>query len=696
MAFELIQALRSGTSANRWAATGFSLVTAIGLLLLLPVTMLFVDLLIWKGRIPTYGQLAPARQKQFRDFWNADAMRVDEFKVAGQSEAEAWETRWETATVERLRRIVSPEAADAYIHQHESFPNGYRKAHVIDETRLGLLPTVVREQGRWTGVLTAELARAMPWTWRPGPDGNANDAFLGTLFATALSLAVVGGLAALAARHYASDAAIDLTCRLRRAISQHASRMGSVGRSPEAAQEAAELLTTRSAEAGEADERIARTLWRNRVLIGGTILLMLAIHPLLGAAILAGGAAVWLIVGQIVAAARRDARSATKILAAADGRLRESIDRQLLVKAYLMDRFAQNRIERQLDECTSAERRVRRGAALSRPLMTVVGGIGGVVLLFALGGLAIAGGVSVAGLVALLAASGLLLWAVRSLLHDRHVAKLGRSAIAQIGAFLDRRTDPGQTLDAEFLQPIGKRIEFHGVAVREPGTGTMLLDDVTASIAAGSRVAVVGADRDALKAFAHALMRFVEPTAGDIKADGKNLRWVTVDSLRTQLAYVAEDSLTMTDTVTNNIGCGDPGFGLPQVMEAAKVAHAHQFVQRLPYGYETLVGGPGVALTIGQQYRVALARAILRDPSVLIVEEPSASLDADSEALVEDTFARIRPGRTIIQLARREATLRAADTVYVLERGRIVATGTHDALMKSSDVYRRLGYRAAP
>jgi ATP-binding cassette subfamily B protein len=191
-------------------------------------------------------------------------------------------------------------------------------------------------------------------------------------------------------------------------------------------------------------------------------------------------------------------------------------------------------------------------------------------------------------------------------------------------------------------------------------------------------------------------MRFVEPTAGDIKADGKNLRWVTVDSLRTQLAYVAEDSLTMTDTVTNNIGCGDPGFGLPQVMEAAKVAHAHQFVQRLPYGYETLVGGPGYALTAGQQYRIALARAILRDPSVLIVEEPAASLDADTEALVEDTFARIRPGRTIIQLARRESTLRAADTVYVLERGRVVATGTHDSLMKSSDVYRRLGYRAAP
>ena len=156
---------------------------------------------------------------------------------------------------------------------------------------------------------------------------------------------------------------------------------------------------------------------------------------------------------------------------------------------------------------------------------------------------------------------------------------------------------------------------------------------------------------------------------------------------------VSEDAMTFMDTVSNNIGCGDPGFGLPQIMEAAKVAHAHQFIQKLPYGYETNVGGPGVVLTQGQQYRIALARAILRDPSVLIVEEPTVALDPDSLALVDDTLARIQPGRTILVMAHREATMRSADQILVLEKGRLVASGTHEILVQSSELYRRIGYR---
>lgn len=694
MANDAVGSLRAGGTRARGLAHACSAASGVCLVLLVPVLGLFVDLLVWKGRMPSYGTLAPARQKQFRDGWNADASRKDEFRIVGASEAESWETKWETATVKWLRDTVGPEAADAYIHVAESYPGGYKRTHVLDETRLGLLPTVAREHGRWTGSLLGGVARVMPWLWRPGGDGHANDGALISLTVVGLLLTIGAGAGAMGARHYACRVAIDLGLRVRRAVYQHAFRIGSVALSAEERGHVAGLLGDSARDIAEAEDRTLRATARNPIVLIGAAAMLLLVNPLLGAALLAAGAALWLIVGQVVARFRRDAREGERAFAAADARLRESTQRFLLVKAYLMDRFAQNRVERQLDDLAAADLRIRRGHAFSRPFLLAVGSVAAVALLAVLGGIVLAGGLSVAGLAMLLAAGLLFVAAARSRIHHRVAQRVGQSATADVNEFLERRTDPGQSLDAEFLQPVAKRIEFHGVGVREPGTGTMLLDDVTASIPAGSRVAVVARDRGLLQSFARSLVRFVEPTAGEIKADGKNLRWVTTDSLRTQIAYVAEDSLTITDTVVNNIGCGDPGFGLPQVMEAAKVAHAHQFVQRLPYGYETMIGGPGSALTVGQQYRIALARAILRDPSVLVVEEPTMSIDADSAALVEDTIARIRPGRTIIQLAHREATLRAADTVLVLDQGRVVANGTHDALMKNNDDYRRLGYRS--
>jgi ATP-binding cassette subfamily B protein len=266
-------------------------------------------------------------------------------------------------------------------------------------------------------------------------------------------------------------------------------------------------------------------------------------------------------------------------------------------------------------------------------------------------------------------------------------------AAAAVVEFLNRRGDAGQPIDAEFLQPVSKRIEIVGVSVREPGTGRMILEDVSFAIPAGSRVAIVGTDPTGPLTLAHLLTRFAEPTGGELKADGKNLRWATIESLRAQVAFVGQDRPVFTDTVANNIGCGDPGFSVPQIMEAAKVAHAHGFVQRLPYGYETRIGEQGHSLKPGESFRIALARAILRDPSVLIVEEPAAPLDPDSAALLDDTFARIQPGRTIIVLPHREASARAADRVFVLHKGRLVASGTHDELLESSEVYRRLQFK---
>jgi ATP-binding cassette subfamily B protein len=142
--------------------------------------------------------------------------------------------------------------------------------------------------------------------------------------------------------------------------------------------------------------------------------------------------------------------------------------------------------------------------------------------------------------------------------------------------------------------------------------------------------------------------------------------------------------------VANNIGCGDPGFSVPQIIEAAKVAHAHQFVQRLPYGYETTIGDAGHSLRPGEKLRIAIARAVLRDPSLIVIEEPEGPFDNDTKALLDDTFERLRNRRTLVILSRRQSVLRSADQVFVLHHGRLAASGSHAELMQTSELYRNL------
>jgi ATP-binding cassette subfamily B protein len=203
----------------------------------------------------------------------------------------------------------------------------------------------------------------------------------------------------------------------------------------------------------------------------------------------------------------------------------------------------------------------------------------------------------------------------------------------------------------------------------------------------------VGLDSVERQAIASLLTRFVDPTIGEIRFDGKNIRWVTLDSLRMQTALVMRDQYVYNDTVMNNIGCGEPSFSLPQIVEAAKLVHAHHFIQKLPYGYETRVGDLGHPLDAGQMFRVALARAILRDPAVLIIEEPAETLDDRTKKLLDDAYARILSDRTVIFFPRRLSTLKSSDRVFVIRGGTLLAEGEHRELLRDDESYRHLYYR---
>src|SRR5207253_2660339 len=241
-----------------------------------------------------------------------------------------------------------------------------------------------------------------------------------------------------------------------------------------------------------------------------------------------------------------------------------------------------------------------------------------------------------------------LYWPLVHWLEKRRELRRGASSAVLVFRFLDRPGEVGQVVGAEFLPPLNRALEFDDVSLKQPGTERMLLQGATLTIQAGQRVALVGPDEMEKHALVYLIPRFLDPGSGEIRIDNQNLRWVTLDSLRAQIAIVLQHNLVFNDTVANNIGCGDPAYTLPKIIEAAKLAHAHQFIQKLPQGYETVIGEMGHALRAGEQFRIALARAILRDPAVLIVEEPFEPLDENTKSLLDDTFARVLPGRTTI------------------------------------------------
>ena len=246
-------------------------------------------------------------------------------------------------------------------------------------------------------------------------------------------------------------------------------------------------------------------------------------------------------------------------------------------------------------------------------------------------------------------------------------------------------------MSAKFLQPLARELRFENVHYRDPA-GRVLLDGLSAKIPAGSVTAVASIDPLEAKALASLPPRFLEAQRGTVTYDGEDIAWVTLESLRAETVYVGGGDPCFTGTVEENLTGGKHDVPRAKVIEAAKTCHVHNFVQRFPQGYDTMLGEHGETLTPGQLFRLGLARAVLRDPAVLIVDEPADGLDEDSKNQLDDTFARVFPGRTVILLPGRMTTLRRADRVLLLNRGRVEAAGPREQLAQTSPLYRHWEY----
>jgi len=241
------------------------------------------------------------------------------------------------------------------------------------------------------------------------------------------------------------------------------------------------------------------------------------------------------------------------------------------------------------------------------------------------------------------------------------------------------------------VDSVAGRIVFERVAFAYPvRPDVQVLDDVGLNLAPGRMVALVGPSGAGKSTIAALLLRLYDPDEGTVRLDGRDVRGLDARWLRSRIGTVAQEPVLFSTSVAANIRYGRPDATDESVEAAARAANAHDFISDLPDGYATEVGERGVRLSGGQKQRVAIARAILKDPPILILDEATSSLDAESESLVQDALERLMAHRTSLVIAHRLSTVRNADRVVVLDGGRVVETGSHDDLMAMDGLYRRL------
>lgn len=266
------------------------------------------------------------------------------------------------------------------------------------------------------------------------------------------------------------------------------------------------------------------------------------------------------------------------------------------------------------------------------------------------------------------------------------------AAAERIFELLDLHTEVHELPRAKPLPPFRDLIEFRDVVFQyEDGHGRNTLKGVSFSVRAGQMIAIVGRSGAGKTTLVNLLPRFYDVTSGAILIDGHDIRNVTLKSLREQIGIVTQDTVLFDDTIANNIAYGVPGVGREQIEASARAAHAHDFTATLPEGYQTRIGERGQRLSGGQRQRLAIARALLKNSPILILDEATSSLDSESERLVQDALVTLMMNRTSFVIAHRLSTVRRADAIIVLDRGRIAEIGRHDELLaRPNGVYARL------
>jgi len=361
-----------------------------------------------------------------------------------------------------------------------------------------------------------------------------------------------------------------------------------------------------------------------------------------------------------------------------------------VVKAFGMEDYERGRFQRLTGDFLYHQMRMLRVNALSFPIMELLAGFGiAGVLLY--GGMQVASGQTTAGtLVSFLAAMIMLYEPVKRLSRANNEIQQGLAAAERVFEVLDERVMVEDSKNAIAWPDFSQSIRYEHVTLQYPKTPKPVLRDVVFEVAVGEVVALVGRSGAGKTTLVNLLPRFMDVSGGKVTVDGHDVRDLTQDSLRAQMAMVTQEVILFNDTVANNIAYGLDDCSQQRIEDVAKAANAHDFILGLPEGYNTLIGERGVILSGGQRQRLSLARALLKDAPILILDEATSSLDTESERLVQQAIDRLMQGRTVIVIAHRLSTIRHASRIIVIDAGGVAQMGTHEELLVAGGLYEEL------
>ncbi|HEV8183692.1 MAG TPA: ABC transporter ATP-binding protein, partial [Candidatus Angelobacter sp.] len=424
---------------------------------------------------------------------------------------------------------------------------------------------------------------------------------------------------------------------------------------------------------------------------------------LIGAVILLGHKLAWVLLifvpfvifsaGKIGRRVRTTTRKGQDKLADIQNILHESIAGNRIVKAFGMESWESNRFRAAARKLFRANLKSVAVQSVSSPLMDIIGALA-IALLLWVGRNQINSGAMTPGVfIAFIIAVFRLYDPVRKMAFFNNSFQQALGASQEIFRFMDEADEVKERPGAIALPAFRERVRFENVTFSYTGANGSepeILHNVNLETRAGEVVAVVGSSGAGKTTLVNLIPRFFDVTAGAIKIDGHDVRDVTLASLRAQIGVVTQETILFNDTVRNNIAYGQPHVTEEAVIEAAKTALAHDFILRLPEGYDTMIGERGLRLSGGERQRIAIARALLKNAPILILDEATSALDTESEALVQGALQNLISGRTVFVIAHRLTTVRHADRIVVLEGGKITDSGTHEDLLTRLGTYRKL------